>query len=107
MQHAYCQFFILYLLLFLKFLSDKYEYFEEFPVNLLHEFEQRTGSSVGPIIVVVLEYGANFSGPAEDTFRYSRATGHVSRAHNSNFLHPVFYYYKQLPMGKNFINQYF
>lgn len=77
--------------------DDKYEYFEEFPVNLLHEFVQRTGSSVGPIIVIMLEYGANFSGPAEDTFRYSRATGYVSEAHNSNFLHPVFYYYKQLP----------
>jgi hypothetical protein len=77
--------------------GDTFEYFEEFPINLLHEFEQHTGSKVGPVMVVMLEYGANFSGPGEDTFRFNRATGAPSEAHTSNFLHPVFYYYKHLP----------
>lgn len=81
--------------------SDTFEYFEEFPINLMHEFEQHTGSQVGPVIVVMLEYGANFSGPAEDTFRFNRATGSPSEAHTSNFLHPVFYYYKHLPSGNS------
>ena len=67
---------------------------------MLHEFPNLTGREVGDILVVMLEYGANFSGPAEDTFRFNRATGEPSEAHQSNFLHPVLYYYKTLPSGE-------
>lgn len=91
--------------------GETFEYVEEFPLNLLHEFPQRTGlrmdadeSSDSPrrlpvdgILVVSLEYGSKFSGPGEDVFRVNRATGDPAYAHQSNFLHPVFYYYKKLP----------
>ena len=78
----------------------EYEYIEEFPVNLLHELPRHTGLDVKDIIVVSLEYGANFSGAGNDIFRGDRATGEPSEAHRSNFLHPVFYYYKSLPTGE-------
>jgi len=80
--------------------GETFEYFEEFPTNLLHDFEHHTGKSVSEIIVVTLQYGANFSGPGKDTFRLTRATGEPSEASRSNFLHPVLYYYKHLPTKK-------
>jgi len=52
------------------------------------------------LIVIVLEYGANFSGPGKDVFRLDRATGEAEHAHMSNFLHPVLYYYETLPTGR-------
>ena len=54
---------------------------------------------VGRIIVLLLEYGKDFSGPGKDIFRGDRATGQPEEAHRSNFLHPVFYYYQRLPTG--------
>lgn len=84
--------------------SEQYEYFEEFPVNLLHDFEHYTGKRIGKAVVLVMEYGANFSGPGKDTFRVGRATEEPSEAHTSNFLHPVLYYYKRLPNG-NYMSQ--
>ncbi|ESO89058.1 hypothetical protein LOTGIDRAFT_228992 [Lottia gigantea] len=74
-----------------------FEYYEEFPIHLLHDFTNITGSEANEVIAVVLQYGANFSGPGNDIFRSDRATGDPSEAHQSNFLHPVLYYYKQLP----------
>ncbi|XP_013925714.1 PREDICTED: FAD-dependent oxidoreductase domain-containing protein 2 [Thamnophis sirtalis] len=44
-----------------------------------------------------MEYGKNFSGPDKDVFYYNRAVGEPEHAWQSNFLHPVIYYYKQLP----------
>ena len=81
--------------------SDTFEYLEEFPLNLLHELPERTGHSVTDrgLIVIVLEYGANFSGPGEDVFRETRAIGDAKFADFSNFLHPVFYHYNTLPTG--------
>lgn len=35
----------------------------------------------------------------KDTFHSERATGEPSDAHNSNFLHPVLYFYKEPPTG--------
>jgi len=52
-----------------------------------------------------MQYGLNFSGPGNDIFRTDRATGEPSDAHNSNFLHPVFYYYDRLPSGKLFYHK--
>ncbi len=68
-------------------------------MNALPDFKSHTGHEVGPVIVLVLQYGANFSGPGNDIFRADRATGEPAEAHLSNFLHPVFYYYKTLPTG--------
>ena len=47
-----------------------------------------------------MEYGIDFSGPGKDIFRSDRATQDPSDAHNSNFLHPVLYYYERLPTSK-------
>ena len=73
---------------------------EEFPINLLHEFQERSGHQTTRVLVAVMEYGPDFSGPGKDIFRYDRATGEPSEAHQSNFLHPVLYYYETLPSGK-------
>jgi hypothetical protein len=51
-----------------------------------------------------MEYGKDFSGPGNDVFRLNRATGESSDAHKSNFLHPVFYYFDELPTGMLHIN---
>ena len=83
--------------------SNTFEYLEDFPINLLHELPERTGHHVtdlGGVIAIVLEYGANFSGPGKDVFRYDRATGDAENADMSNFLHPVVYYYDTLPTGR-------
>jgi len=82
--------------------SETFEYLEEFPINLLHELPERTGHNVSEpgLIVVLLEYGANFSGPGKDVFRHGRSTGDAEYADLSNFLHPVFYYYQTLPTGR-------
>ena len=73
---------------------------EDFPINLLPDFPDHTGHNVTEVLVLVLEYGPFFSGPGNDIFRYDRATGDPGNAHNSNFLHPKFYYYKNLPTGE-------
>ncbi|XP_077980798.1 FAD-dependent oxidoreductase domain-containing protein 2-like isoform X2 [Glandiceps talaboti] len=77
--------------------GTQYEYFEEFPVKLIPDFKAKTGKDAEQIIVILMEYGKNFSGPGKDPFRGDRATGEPIDAHNSNFLHPVFYYYDHLP----------
>ncbi|XP_014671915.1 PREDICTED: FAD-dependent oxidoreductase domain-containing protein 2-like [Priapulus caudatus] len=73
------------------------DYVEAFPINLLPEFAAISGIEAGPVIVIVLEYGKNFSGEGKDPFHSQRATGSYSHAHLSNFLHPVLYYYDALP----------
>jgi len=76
-------------------------YLEEYPINLLHELPDRTGHNVKDLslIVIMLEYGKDFSGPGNDVFRHDRAVVAPEKAHMSNFLHPVFYYYEKLPTG--------
>ena len=81
--------------------GQEFEYIEEFPIHLIHDFTNYSGHEVDEVIVVVQQYGANFSAPGNDIFRLDRATGEPSQAHTSNFLHPVFYYYKELPTGMN------
>ncbi|XP_012939152.1 FAD-dependent oxidoreductase domain-containing protein 2 [Aplysia californica] len=73
------------------------QYIEEFPIHLLHELTQRTGIPASEVLVIVMEYGKNFSGPGNDIFRSDRAVGEPYEAHESNFLHPVLYYYSSLP----------
>lgn len=43
--------------------SQKFEYFEEFPLLLLPNFEQVTGRKINSFFLVNYEYGANFSKP--------------------------------------------
>lgn len=47
------------------------------------------------MLVINMEYGESFSGPGQDTFHEDRSTLDPSRAHISNFLHPVLYFYPQ------------
>lgn len=79
--------------------NDTYEYLEEFPINLIHRLPETSGHSAERIIVINLQYGPSYSGPGNDVFRYDRAVGEPSQAHESNFLHPAFYYYNKLPTG--------
>lgn len=81
------------------FRDDGYfEYFEEFPIKLVHRITRYTGRPAGPMIVLNMEYGKGFSGPGKDIFRSDRATGEPGDAHTSNFLHPVFYFYSEPPL---------
>lgn len=86
-----------------------FRYFEEFPLELLHDFDNVTGvSSRGDhvtdttaVLVVVLQYGQDYHGPKEDVFRVDRASTDPVYAYLSNFLHPVLYYYDVLPTSKS------
>ena len=72
-------------------------YVEEFPLQLVPQIKRYTGLPEGPMVVINLEYGKGFSGAGKDPFREDRATGDPSDAHNSNFLHPVIYFYRTPP----------
>ena len=80
--------------------GQTFDHYEDFPINLVHEFPEHSGRKTSRVLVVVMEYGQDFSGPGKDIFRYDRATGEPSEAHTSNFLHPVLYYYETLPTSK-------
>ncbi|XP_040400734.1 FAD-dependent oxidoreductase domain-containing protein 2 [Cygnus olor] len=78
--------------------ATAFEYLEEYPVGILAELETQAGRSAPEgLFVVVMEYGRNFSGADKDVFYYNRAVGEAQHAWQSNFLHPVVYYYKRLP----------
>ena len=83
--------------------SEKKEFLflEEFPLKLLHNLYKHTGHNASRIIVVNFEYGKDYGGPGKDVFHTSRSVEESAEAHKSNFLHPVFYYYSQLPTGKS------
>ncbi|MEE6511949.1 hypothetical protein FKM82_018845 [Ascaphus truei] len=76
-----------------------FEYLEEIPGGILPDLEERTGRKVHDtgLFVIMMEYGKNFSGPDKDVFHTNRAVGEARAAWQSNFLHPVVYYYTQLP----------
>lgn len=73
--------------------GDTVTYLEEVPLDVLVSLQNATGHDAERLIVVNLEYGEGFSGPGNDVFSEDRATGDPVDAHNSNFLHPVLYYY--------------
>lgn len=77
--------------------GESFEVYEEFPVKMIHKFSEMTGCNYTRIIVNLMEYGKDFSAPGADVFRNGRAVGHFENGHESNFLHPVFYYYPELP----------
>lgn len=78
--------------------ATAFEYLEEIPVQMLAQLESLTGRQARHgLFVVTMEYGRNFSGPEKDVFFYDRSVGHTEDAWQSNFLHPVVYYYRHLP----------
>ncbi|XP_008944922.1 PREDICTED: FAD-dependent oxidoreductase domain-containing protein 2, partial [Merops nubicus] len=78
--------------------ATTFEYLEEYPVGVLPELEVQTGRKApSGLFVIIMEYGRNFSGADKDVFYYNRAVGEAQHAWQSNFLHPVIYYYKHLP----------
>ncbi|XP_061495011.1 FAD-dependent oxidoreductase domain-containing protein 2 isoform X2 [Rhineura floridana] len=94
----YQMFSVLADVILLKENAPEFEYLEEYPVGVLQELEWRTGKKVqNGLFVIMMEYGKNFSGPDKDVFYYNRAVGEAQHAWQSNFLHPVIYYYKRLP----------
>ncbi|XP_044038354.1 FAD-dependent oxidoreductase domain-containing protein 2 isoform X2 [Siniperca chuatsi] len=71
------------------------EYVEEFPLQALPQFSSLSGHEVSNhgLVVLVMQYGKqniDYLGP-------SRAETDWTKAWNSNFLHPVLYYYDTLP----------
>lgn len=42
------------------------------------------------------EYGKDFSGPGKDVFHLDRVTSDPEQADESNFLHPVLYYFNEM-----------
>ncbi|KAM4881006.1 FAD-dependent oxidoreductase domain-containing protein 2 [Thomomys bottae] len=78
--------------------ATAFEYLEEFPVQMLPQLETLTGKKAQHgLFIINMEYGKNFSGPDKDVFFYDRSVGHIEDAWQSNFLHPVLYYYARLP----------
>jgi len=77
---------------------------EEYPIKLVYDVEKFTGHKADRMVVMLFEYGKNFSGPGKDIFRTNRATGEPAEAHESNFLHPTFYYYKTPPTEAEMID---
>ncbi|XP_074682642.1 FAD-dependent oxidoreductase domain-containing protein 2 [Strix aluco] len=78
--------------------ATAFEYLEEYPVGVLAELEMQTGRKApSGLFVIIMEYGRNFSGADKDVFYYNRAVGEAQHAWQSNFLHPVIYFYKHLP----------
>ncbi|KAK2189228.1 hypothetical protein NP493_113g04057 [Ridgeia piscesae] len=80
--------------------GEEIEYLEEVPVNLLDRLSEITGHSYDEVIVLILQYGANYSGPDKDVFRSDRATAQPEISYKSNFLHPVFFHYRHLPTAE-------
>ncbi|KAG8556325.1 hypothetical protein GDO81_018027 [Engystomops pustulosus] len=79
--------------------STTFEYLEEVPVGTIPTLAENTGRKIynTGVFILIMEYGKNFSGPEKDVFHYNRAIGEAKAAWRSNFLHPVIYYYRQLP----------
>ncbi|CAG0916793.1 unnamed protein product [Notodromas monacha] len=84
--------------------GDTFLLLEEFPVKLLPHFLDITGQTGSKFLVIINEYGPGFSAPDVDTLGPYRAiTGGAMEAHNSNFLHPVVYFYDGwLPSEEDF-----
>ncbi|XP_059476682.1 FAD-dependent oxidoreductase domain-containing protein 2-like [Neocloeon triangulifer] len=86
--------------------NSEFTLLHEFPAALISRLSDYTGHSAeGPILVSLLEYGPEFSGPDKDTFRPDRAIGDPLEAHLSNFLHPVFYFYSHVPSETDWLQE--
>ena len=80
--------------------GQMFKHFQNFPINLLSNFTAVAGSDITEFIVIVMQRNDNFFGPGKDTFRRGRFNASPENANASNSLHPVLYYYTQLPEGK-------
>ncbi|XP_078577252.1 FAD-dependent oxidoreductase domain-containing protein 2-like isoform X2 [Branchiostoma floridae x Branchiostoma japonicum] len=81
-------------------------YLEEVPVQLLPQLETATGHlAPNKVIVMVMEFGKNFSGPGTDPLRRGTATTVPKNAHLAGFLHPVLYYYSHLPTDDDMLRR--
>uniref|UniRef100_H2YH93 FAD-dependent oxidoreductase domain-containing protein 2 n=1 Tax=Ciona savignyi TaxID=51511 RepID=H2YH93_CIOSA len=80
-------------------------YLEAYPCSMLSRLPRVTGHPTPEgIMVIAMEYGKNFS-PGKDPFHDERVTNEPSQAHQSNFLHPVMYYYNHLITDQMFIGK--
>lgn len=77
----------------------EFELLEEYPLSLVSEVEERTGHTGRELLVITMKYHPEFSGPRLDTFHSQRSTAELDKAHLSNFLHPVIYYYEDIHEG--------
>ncbi|KAM5287928.1 FAD-dependent oxidoreductase domain-containing protein 2 [Ctenodactylus gundi] len=94
----YQMFSVLADVILLKENATAFEFLEEFPMQMLPQLETLTGRTAKHgLFVINMEYGKNFSGPDKDVFFHDRSVGHMRDAWQSNFLHPVIYYYRSLP----------
>ncbi|XP_042639398.1 eukaryotic translation initiation factor 3 subunit D [Orycteropus afer afer] len=94
----YQMFSVLADVILLKENATAFEYLQEFPMQMLAQLETLTGRKARyGLFVINMEYGKNYSGPDKDVFFYDRSVGHMKDAWQSNFLHPVIYYYRHLP----------
>ncbi|XP_059155814.1 FAD-dependent oxidoreductase domain-containing protein 2-like [Physella acuta] len=75
---------------------DLVTYLEEFPINLLPQLTRMTGHNATEVIVTILDYGA----PDISSQKFDAK---ASQAHQSYFLHPILFYYKQLPTEEDFL----
>ncbi|XP_077863118.1 FAD-dependent oxidoreductase domain-containing protein 2-like [Saccoglossus kowalevskii] len=73
--------------------DEKYEYLEDYPIQLLPTFKNITGKEADRIIVFTLQYG---SGEGVEL-------NIAKQAHTSFFLHPMFHYYERIPTDKDMI----
>ncbi|CAN8030851.1 unnamed protein product, partial [Ixodes persulcatus] len=80
--------------------SMEFRHVPEYPLSLLKELAAKTGHEGTELIVLAMRLNPDFSGPRKDTFHENRATSDVDKAHLSNFLHPIVYYYDDISEAK-------
>ncbi|EEC14554.1 monooxygenase, putative, partial [Ixodes scapularis] len=80
--------------------SMEFRHVPEYPLSLLKELAAKTGHEGTELMVLAMRLNPDFSGPRKDTFHENRATSDVDKAHLSNFLHPVVYYYDDISQAK-------
>jgi hypothetical protein len=70
--------------------TNTFDYLREVPMQLVSSLYTHTGrTSNDCLLILSMEYGANFSEPGADHFAPDRAKTTVDEAHASRFLHPV------------------
>uniref|UniRef100_H2YH81 Uncharacterized protein n=1 Tax=Ciona savignyi TaxID=51511 RepID=H2YH81_CIOSA len=82
------------------------KYLETFPCYLVSRLQVLTGYEVpGPVMVITMEFGKNYSGAGVDPFPIERTVFEASASHRSSSLHPVFYFYKQVFNDQSFFER--
>uniref|UniRef100_H2YH82 FAD/NAD(P)-binding domain-containing protein n=1 Tax=Ciona savignyi TaxID=51511 RepID=H2YH82_CIOSA len=82
------------------------KYLAGFPCSLVSLLPVVSGHEVkGPVMVLVMEYGKNFSGVGKDVFSENRAAGDPREGHRASLLHPVLYFYKELFTPSDYVKK--